>query len=243
MRCAALGLVLAACGRFEFSPVGADGGADSSDAPDARPDDPVLGLVVRFDMDADPVASGVALASDETYNGACTTCPVLVSGHRGGGYMFNATASISLPIASSALTGSAPYSVTVWANMTMGALVAKPLSSVGTSNAFAIQLNTNMLYFETAEAGAPVDLFATQDIRSAWHHVAVTWDGASKRLYIDGALDGTMTATPVDSNLPFVIGADVDNGAVTNRMLGTLDDLRFYNRTLTDADVMRVFAD
>jgi hypothetical protein len=75
-----------------------------------------------------------------------------------------------------------------------------------------------------------------------WHHVAGTYDGAMARLYIDGIPDGSMAATgAISKNTASVyIGGNAEQ---TARMWkGSIDDVRIYNRALTDAEV-RLLAD
>ncbi len=70
----------------------------------------------------------------------------------------------------------------------------------------------------------------------AWHHVVGTYDGATIRLYIDGAQVGTGTvySTAIThSTSPLVIGRAPGG----NTWLGKLDEVALYNRALTAAEV------
>ena len=72
---------------------------------------------------------------------------------------------------------------------------------------------------------------------NTWTHVAVTYDGTSLRHYINGALDRTTSLSCSISNTnsrPIRIGA---NGAGTEVMNGSIDDVRIYNRPLTAAEI------
>jgi hypothetical protein len=69
-----------------------------------------------------------------------------------------------------------------------------------------------------------------------WRHLAVTFDGASLRLFVDGELVGTKTIVSPDSSGPgaLTIGCD--------RLLGThfdgrVDELRIYDRVLGGTEV------
>ena len=67
---------------------------------------------------------------------------------------------------------------------------------------------------------------------------AITWDGANKRMYIDGVRVATMPqAQPIfyDGH-PTMIGCD-DNVGIGEAFAGTLDDFVVYDRALTDAEV------
>ena len=65
---------------------------------------------------------------------------------------------------------------------------------------------------------------------SAWSHVAATADGEQLMLYVNGLELGHVTAgIPVPNRLPLMIGQGCPE------ML--LDDIRFYARALTPAEV------
>jgi Concanavalin A-like lectin/glucanases superfamily len=51
-------------------------------------------------------------------------------------------------------------------------------------------------------AGASGDLTAPAITLSAWHHFAITWDGATARLFIDGVLASSTAVLPVEVNFP-----------------------------------------
>lgn len=73
--------------------------------------------------------------------------------------------------------------------------------------------------------------------QSQWIHVAFSWDGATKRIYVDGqqAPDTHPLTKPIiydQSSL--TIGSDILNGGVIDvGTIGMIDDVRIYNRLLT----------
>jgi Concanavalin A-like lectin/glucanases superfamily len=70
----------------------------------------------------------------------------------------------------------------------------------------------------------------------AWTHVALTYDGAALRLYINGnqvasrAMSGAIETT----NNPLWIGGNQPYGEYFN---GLIDDVRVYDRALTQPDI------
>ncbi|HXX92403.1 MAG TPA: LamG domain-containing protein [Planctomycetota bacterium] len=69
-----------------------------------------------------------------------------------------------------------------------------------------------------------------------WHHVAGTWDGTAQRLYIDGVLRAS--ATPPAGALA---GADrLAIGAPEEFMHGWIDDVRVYDRALSEEEVREI---
>jgi len=71
-----------------------------------------------------------------------------------------------------------------------------------------------------------------------WHHVAVVAD-ASMKIYLDGqlAVTGTGAANYGTSTYPFNIGGGGIWDATGNWFSGSMDEVRVYNRALTQAEV------
>ena len=73
----------------------------------------------------------------------------------------------------------------------------------------------------------------------AWQHVAVTYDGARLRFYLDGVLDTNSPVTPLRfglANEPVVLGADLPGGDEYFR--GTMRDARVYGRALPRSEII-----
>ena len=70
---------------------------------------------------------------------------------------------------------------------------------------------------------------------NTWAHLAATYDGSALRFYINGALVTTKAAigSITTTNLPLHIGGD----ALNEWFNGRIDDVRIYNRTLTQAEI------
>ncbi len=81
---------------------------------------------------------------------------------------------------------------------------------------------------------------ASREIRRwppTWYHVAATWDGVKGRVYLNGVLDNTPVAraAPIGTDTRAVyLGGRSGGTDITN---GTVDDVRFYNRCLTAAEI------
>lgn len=80
---------------------------------------------------------------------------------------------------------------------------------------------------------------------SHWHSCTVVVDGqGTTRMYIDGILD---SATPYDASLNYLsnpfwrIGADQWSSQVWNVFNGFIDDVRIYNRALSDSEVQQLY--
>jgi hypothetical protein len=234
-------VTLAACGRVGFGAhdlVGGDAAAvDAPAAPLTLP-----GLRARYPMDDDPALGAVASAElPATCSG---TCPTAIVGRFAGGYHFSGGELIDLP--STTLVGATPFTIAVWARLdaypigSAGApMVAKP-SDAGQTDAASLLLFDMHAAFETTPDGSATDYDSATVLQplGGWHHLAASWDGTTKRLYQDGAGVGTEVAPFLDSSQVVSIGVDRDAGVPAFYFAGTLDELQFYGRALSDAEIL-----
>jgi hypothetical protein len=66
-----------------------------------------------------------------------------------------------------------------------------------------------------------------------WHHVAVTYNGSTARLYIDGIEDNfDAKSAPIDTNESFYIAA-AGKGSPVQHFRGNIDEVRIWDRMLT----------
>lgn len=80
---------------------------------------------------------------------------------------------------------------------------------------------------------------ATTVQADSWYHVAMTFDGSTLKLYVNGALDGSVAGTPPSpTTQPFVIGGLTSGPFNFN---GLVDEVSVYNRALTDAEVAQIY--
>jgi flagellin-like protein len=73
---------------------------------------------------------------------------------------------------------------------------------------------------------------------NTWHHIAGTFDGTYLKVYVDGVLNNTkgpLTTSPTIANGAVYLGYLNPSG--TRWLNGTLDEVRIYNRSLTQAEI------
>jgi len=72
-----------------------------------------------------------------------------------------------------------------------------------------------------------------------WHHVAATYDGKIKIVYLDAVVVGTIATTGriETSNGRLFLGAGRDLNPTTHHLCGRIDDARLYKRGLSAADI------
>jgi Peptidase family C25/Concanavalin A-like lectin/glucanases superfamily/PQQ-like domain len=99
---------------------------------------------------------------------------------------------------------------------------------------FCAGLAGNKLRFYTHGSGSAVDSVGGVPA-NIWTHVAVTYNGITRRYYINGVLDTTSTVapgplTPAPAGQPLGIGTDFDNqGASSLPFSGAIDEVRIWN--------------
>ena len=99
------------------------------------------------------------------------------------------------------------------------------------------------LYWQTWHGGVKRNLNSTAAIPSdgLWHHVAATYDGVTKNIYIDGQLAGTGAAAfgAIQVNeLPVTIGGCAMTGGGSQRNYnGQLDGVQIFGTALSAAEV------
>ena len=78
---------------------------------------------------------------------------------------------------------------------------------------------------------------------NTWHHVAVTYDGTTKRIYVNGTLENSLTYA---KSLKYTNPLYLDIGSfvlylVGNYFTGSIDDVRIYNRALSAAEIRAIY--
>ena len=79
-----------------------------------------------------------------------------------------------------------------------------------------------------------------------WIHLAASYDGSRARLFVDGT---EICSRPVVgairmSDSPLTLSGYLDgNGDIVDEISGTLDDVRIYNRALTDEEIRTIYLD
>jgi Concanavalin A-like lectin/glucanases superfamily len=248
-------LAVLGCGRLDFGLF-----RDPPDAPPAGSDaaldaglDP--SLVAWWRMEAFVGSDGVLGVVDSTgvsqSLAACTeggNCPTIVPGHIGNAAQFDGTTTI-LSAASAPPLIDSTFTIGAWflansINADGGCVMTKGLGT-GMFNSWATCLDTTGTpYFYTCQTSVDDSLPGSAAIAlGSWHYIAGTWDGATKNFWLDGAVIATDMPAGIDfDDDPVYIGGDVDNGMQVTLLDGVVDEVRVYNRVLSDAEIAALSA-
>jgi len=159
---------------------------------------------------------------------------------------FSASNYITIPTATNIPTGNSNYTVETWIKLA-------PFSPFGTppdrniiewgntaslDQATGIRVNSfrNILHYWGGTNNHVSTSFGVNQITDGnWHHIAVTYDGASRKIYFDGQLYGQDNRS--NHNVPTANNLRIGyvGGPQPNAM--QLDELRIYNRALCEGEI------
>jgi hypothetical protein len=179
-------------------------------------------------------------------NSAVVAPTVTASGKVGGAFSFDGTAHVRVPT-SEALK---PPEFTIEAWVFPSALRAERQtvfahgSSVSSDPAWRLALTTDSPGFVTFPPSSVLGLI--KPITSnQWTHMAISFDGTTMRIYINGAQvawRGGLGPIVYDSaGAPLTIGSNWAAGASTERFTGLIDEVSLYNRALTPTEVADIY--
>ncbi|MBN1996034.1 LamG domain-containing protein [candidate division KSB1 bacterium] len=110
-----------------------------------------------------------------------------------------------------------------------------------------VSINKIENWFGTSNSSNSVLSTNTVFRRDTWYHVAFTRDYNTNKVYVNGELDAYINYSGfyITENDPLKIGIYHDNNNLVknlNRWLnGKIDDLRIYNRSLSEVEVKLLF--
>jgi len=121
--------------------------------------------------------------------------------------------------------------------------------SLNTYNGFKFQLQgNNFLFFTFQGDNGYHDVDSNPGVVPAdiWTYIAVSYTNGTMKFYVNDKLVKTVAVTGVPVTLPapvnLVIGQSLPKSKMgTSYFKGSMDDIRFYSRALTDAEVLSIY--
>ena len=136
---------------------------------------------------------------------------------------------ITIPLDLKSLNAATGFTVAFWARPTEPAglfFSANDVKGLSISIERQNELRINALGQHRWKGNTPMDF-------GRWHHLAVTSDGKRLTVYADGR---PVKSDAIDKPFQFGLTATLGSG-----FAGLIDDLRLYNRALTDAELENLF--
>ncbi len=148
--------------------------------------------------------------------------------------------------------GSSRFTISCWVKPTAAGWLVCKMRSSGTG-IFGYQLawesalsRFRFIVEASGESSQSAYTFDNAAPAGSWYHVVAVYDNRNMKIYLNGAFHNTATFlmtidTPPDKDL--AIGARSYDFTVDNFFTGTIDDVRIYNRTLSNAEIMTMYAE
>ena len=204
------------------------------------------GLVGYWKMDENSwngTAGEVKDSSGNGNNGTAVNGATTGTGKFGGAGSFNGS---NQYVSTGNVTLGNTFSVSVW---------VKPTSSPQTGYTRLLETSfTSGLYLGFDATGtkfqfivnngtSPFGGLTSSPFTTAWHLVTGTYDGTNAVLYVDGVRQGSPVAftSPGTITKPFYINSYV-TGLGTYGMVGSIDEVRIYNRALSPAEIRKLYS-
>jgi hypothetical protein len=238
-------IVVALVGCGDAATVVTDASVDTSI--DARePGPPPPGLVAWFKFDN--------IINDSIHNypmsfGGPFADVITADGYHGPGFYLNGVDQRGIVETHSTLLAfTGPFTIAAWVRIARAPsdfdVVASRSFGTGSESSFALAIDSTLhLRYESQGGGSVV---STNSVAvDQWTQVALTYDGTTKRVFIDGALGGSEVAPSAvtwdDLYHPYIIvGAD-EGASVTmssHHFKGAMDDVMFFDRALADSELV-----
>ncbi len=152
---------------------------------------------------------------------------------------------VEVPLAANAVTN---LSFIVWFNSDDGASVGNNYVAqrfisqprTGTYSRIALGINNGKIAAYWYDGSYTVSDGSTTLSSGTWYHAALTYDGATIRIFLNGSEDGSFSESSLSapsSNL-FQIGQQISG---ERRYDGQLDDVRIYDRALSTSEVQALY--
>lgn len=201
-------------------------------------------LISQYNLE-DNTASTAVVDEEGLNNGTASgnTTTFTTTGKLGNGFNLASGRIVNL---GSSLDVNGPFSWSLWINTTTSTLSYFISNRHGTSPNIGsyLQLGTDgKLSFTLDTGGSPIGTKCTTVVNDGnWRHVVGVYTGTQSLIYINSVLEGTpgaVTGDPSTGSATTYLGkADFSSGFLNP---GKIDDVRFYNRALTQTEIDRIY--
>jgi hypothetical protein len=214
--------------------------------------DITTGLLVYYTLDDNAGNITIADSSGNSHTGTASanTSVMHSTGHKNGAFTFDGS---SQYVDSGYVWSASDHNLTVaaWINFSSPNDNYSIISSYLGFGDGIISLNSDVI--GRLSAGLNDSTGSSISVQTSkvglndgnWHHVAMTQDGTTLKIYLDGSFDGSASSTSLNGNYAGVHAGDIfvgGSGTGSGRFQGTVDEVRIYNRALSAADITALYA-
>jgi hypothetical protein len=192
------------------------------------PPPPSSSLVTAYALN-EGSGSTAADASGSGMTGTVTSASWNSQGRFGGALTFDGSSS---KVRSSSLTLPTSFTLMAWVSNPSNSPY-ETIVSVGPDRDF--HLSNGVIAFYSDSIGNWV--FGSAIANNTWQHVALTYDGTNLRAYLNGTLRGSAQAAALPSTSGIVQVGAFSNGTDSDFFSGVIDEVRVYNRTLSQSEI------
>jgi len=101
-----------------------------------------------------------------------------------------------------------------------------------------IDNSTNYMHSQIGSSGSYNHTSTVSVSRNTWHHVVLTFDGSSRKYYLDGVMSESNSTYGSGAGWYNTLGTAQTNAYYLN---GLLDEVRVYNRALSPAEISQLY--
>jgi Concanavalin A-like lectin/glucanases superfamily len=169
-----------------------------------------------------------------------STRPFVVGGHRATALQFVSPDYVVIPPL--AMSATQAFTIALWVEV-----IAPPLGTASDCLLYQPQTlslcvgsNSQVTFATTNNTLGDALVSLHTFMIGTWYHLAVTYDGQTKRIYINGIVDSTDTTTMTSAPGAIDVGALVSsggNGQPSSYANANLDELAIYSRALAASEI------
>ena len=144
---------------------------------------------------------------------------------------------------SPSLNTTSGFTVALWyqAAANTGSIASKPLGT-GSLNSWQLEfLDSSTLSFTSSDSLAQTFDTIPASPAGTWTFVTASWDGTTKKLYLDGVERLSAARLIAFDTSPVVIGGDYNSGLFVLPFGGSVDEIKIFDRALTPAEILALY--
>jgi hypothetical protein len=195
------------------------------------------GLVLHYEFEG---TSGDVIDAAGSHNGTNYGATRGVSGKIGNAFNFDGSSHVTINNHSD-ISGFSEFTLAAWVYPTTLSTNKTVLAKVNSGRDFVLKFYNTTLEAHFYNGGYRRCYGNSTVPVNQWVHVLCTWKNNQWKIYYNGVLENTCSLTGYD---PPWISNEMYVGALTGtseKFIGSIDEVRIYNRALTDADVTELY--